>query len=326
MKIKRLLAVFLGIVVPFLLCAPVFPDSRDKQGPDNIAEVTNRSGEEGKLTLYFLDLDVPKDSKDKSGDSTIIISPDGKVMLVDCGHPDAGRNVVDALHRLGIQKIDIFVNSHPHIDHLGGFPEIADSFEIGLVYRSHVEYNTKNTRDFAAAIQKHNLPVQYLEEGDSFMFGDKVKVDVLGPKKNIEYPKDYPANSTQMVNDNSIAMQMLFGQSKVLMCGDLYRSGENVILDTYADRLQSVVAKANHHGNDTSSQKRWIKAVKPQVVVAMNDIMGSMDVLNNFVKYGAVFYHTEYNGMVKVQLDDAHSVHVTTQYSSWVEKIQKPQN
>ena len=68
--------------------------------------------------MYFIDLDVPKDSEDKSGDSTLVVSPDGKTMLIDCGHPDAGKDVVRLLRSLGIDKIDIVVISH-HANVLG---------------------------------------------------------------------------------------------------------------------------------------------------------------------------------------------------------------
>jgi len=90
----------------------------------------------GKLTMYFIDLDVPKDSEDKSGDSMLVVSPDGKTMLIDCGHPDAGKDVVRLLRSLGIDKIDIVVISHPHIDHLGAFPLIARTFPIARVWNT----------------------------------------------------------------------------------------------------------------------------------------------------------------------------------------------
>jgi len=312
---RRILFVFLAI----LLClVPLFSEER----VDHFAQVVDRSGEKGKLTAYFIDLDVPSDSKDKSGDCTILISPEGKVMMVDCGHPDAGKDVVKVLKALGIDHIDIFVNSHPHIDHLGAFPQIAQVCSIGQVYRSLVEYDTSYTRNFASTIEKKGIPVQMLAEGDGFLFGENVRVDVLWPEKGpVEYPKNYPGNgATQFLNDHSLALQLTFGESKLLLCGDLYRAGERAVLDGHGAILQSDVAKANHHGNDTSNQRSWIKAVKPQVVVAMNDVMGSMDVYNDFRKYGATFYHTLYNGTIRVRLDEHHHVEVTPQFESWVEK------
>ena len=155
------------------------------------------------------------------------------IMMVDCGHPDAGKDVVKVLKALGIDHIDIFVNSHPHIDHLGAFPQIAQVCSIGQVYRSLVEYDTSYTRNFASTIEKKGIPVQMLAEGDGFLFGENVRVDVLWPEKGpVEYPKNYPGNgATQFLNDHSLALQLTFGESKLLLCGDLYRAGERAVLD-----------------------------------------------------------------------------------------------
>ena len=311
MKRSFLVAVLTLTLLLSLVAAPM----------DHFAEVTDRNSDAGKLTMYFVDLDVPKGSKDKSGDCTIIISPDGKVMMVDCGHPDAGKDVLKVLHALGIGHIDIFVNSHPHIDHLGAFPQVADACSIGKVYRSALEYDTQYTRAFAASVKKYEIPEEIIADGSSFLFGEKVSVDVLWPKAGpITYPKEYPSNATQFINDTSIVLLLTYGKSKVLLGGDLYRSGERDVMNIHENELASDVAKANHHGSDTSNQRKWIKTVHPQVVVAMNDVMDSMDVYRDYVKYGSRFYHTLYNGTIKVRVDGDHHVTVIPQYESWVEK------
>ena len=70
-----------------------------------------------------------------------------------------------------------------------------------------------------------------------------------------------------------------------------------------------------------SSRRHWIKATNPSVIVAMNDVLGSMDVVNDYVKYGSKFYHTLYNGSIKVEIDDKHTVTVTPEKESWIEKL-----
>lgn len=304
--------------VAFVFCFSLF--SQEK-GADNFSKVTDRKNEKGNVTFYFIDLEVPKGTKDKSGDSTLVISPDEKVMLIDCGHPLAGEYVVKTLEALGIKKIDIFVNTHPHIDHLGSFPLIAKTFPIDAVYRSKLEYDSKYTRAFSDAINTYSIDVKFVEDGDVFYLGDEVKIEVLGPAPEIKYPENYPANATQFVNNNSLTLLFDYGESKALIAGDLYRRGEAEVMDKYGDKLECDLAKANHHGNDTSSQLRWIRATKPKVVVAMHDILGSMTVVENYVKYGATFYHTLYNGLIKVRLDKSHHVNVETQYESWIEKL-----
>ena len=127
---------------------------------DRYKEMINPSAEEGKLTFYCWDIRVGEDADDKAGDSTLFISPDGKTMLLDAGHPDCADQVIGYLKDLGITKLDYFVASHPHIDHIGSFPEIARNFEIGTAYRSHVEYTTNTYQNYVDAMEEHEIPVE----------------------------------------------------------------------------------------------------------------------------------------------------------------------
>lgn len=284
-------------------------------------DLTAKAGRDDRLTFYFIDLDVPDDSPDKSGDATLVVSPEGKTLLIDCGHPDAGKDVLRVLDALGIDHLDYFVNSHPHIDHLGAFPQIADKVGIGQVYRTGLSYDTQYTRAFAAAIEDKRIPCTILSDGDGFDLDGQVHVEVLAPEeKEFVYPAGYPANSTAFVNDSSLSLKLTYGDSVALFCGDLYRGGERRLLDAHGPELKADLAKANHHGGDTSNQLKWIKAVLPEVVVAMNDRMGSMAVYQSYVKHGATFYHTFYNGLVKVEMDQRHGLSVDTEKTSWVEE------
>lgn len=277
--------------------------------------------DKGRLVFYFLDLDVEKGSKDKSGDATLIISPDEKVMLLDTGNPQSVDAIFDLLSSLSVERIDQVVISHPHIDHLGGFPAIAGKYPIDEVYISPVVYDSSvYYQAFQEACKKYCIPVHIVQEGDEIAFGSSVVASVLSPSLPITYPEGYPENSTQFINNNSLTLQFVFGSSRALFGGDLYLGGEREVVKKYRSRLPSVLAKANHHGNDTSNGISWVKAVGADVVVAMNDVMGSMGVYNRYVKYGAVFYHTLYNGRVKVSLDDKAGVSVSPEKESWVEK------
>lgn len=126
-----------------------------------------------------------------------------------------------------------------------------------------------------------------LWDGMSFDIG-AVHVQVLGP------PRDFPTNfhddqkwmaskyevevypssktiSVPMTNDSSICLKFTWGKSVFLTCGDLSYSGEKMTLSTHEEDLKATLAKVNHHGNYTSSIPEWIKAVRPQAVVAMKD-------------------------------------------------------
>ncbi len=308
---KQLTAIFIVLLITCSLFAV------NKDGRFN--EVVTL--DEGKFNLFYIDLDVPEGSKDKSGDATLMITPDNKVILLDCGHPDSFKDTEIVLDALGIESIDVFINSHPHIDHLGAFPSIAKKYDVKEVIRSSVEYPSSSYyRAFIEAIDKYDIKDTIVKEGDSFSLGSYIDVKVYNPAEPIVYPKDYPSGSTQFLNNNSLALKFTYGDTVYLSCGDLYITGEKDVMKKHSEELDADIIKANHHLVDTSSQNRWVKATTPKVVIAMNDVIGSMSVYKRFVKADATVYHTLYNGVIKVVLDDKKNIDVTTQFDSWVEE------
>ena len=274
--------------------------------------------EKGKLCIYFLDLEVDEFATDKSGDATILIAPEGEVMLIDCGHPQCGAQVIEALRRLGVDHIDYFVASHPHIDHIGSFPQIAEAFPITKVFRSSLDYDSSQYMNYVQTIAGKGLDVETLSEGDSFSFGKDIEVKIYNPSEPISYPENYPANSTQFVNNQSVAMRLSYGQSSAWFSGDLYMVQERSLTTKYGEELHSDVAKANHHGGDTSNSLRWIKTIQPKIVVAMNDKLDSMTVYNNYKKYGSEYHLTQMDGTVRVVMDDRKNYSVTDTKESWM--------
>ena len=274
--------------------------------------------EDGKLCIYFLDLEVDASATDKSGDATILIAPEGEVMLIDCGHPQCGVQVIDALKKLGVTHIDYFVASHPHIDHIGSFPQIAEAFPIGKVFRSPLVYTSSHYHNFEQTIAEKKLDAGVLTEGDLFYFGKDIEVKIYNPGQSISYPENYPANSTQFENNQSVAMRLSYGSSSAWFAGDLYMVQERALTTKYGDELQSDVAKANHHGGDTSNSLRWIKTLKSKIVVAMHDELDSMTVYTNYKKYGAEYHLTKMDGTVRVVMDDKKNYSVTDTKESWM--------
>src|SRR5215468_595282 len=77
---------------------------------------------QGRLQIYSIDVG--------QGDSELIISPDGKSVLIDAGLPQAGDEVVAALRKRNIKSLDLVVATHPHSDHIGGMRQVIENFEI----------------------------------------------------------------------------------------------------------------------------------------------------------------------------------------------------
>jgi competence protein ComEC len=67
------------------------------------------------------------------GDSILIVSPEGKTVLIDAGDEKSGKRVVEALRGQGVQQLDYFIATHTHPDHIGGAAEVFAAFKVGMV-------------------------------------------------------------------------------------------------------------------------------------------------------------------------------------------------
>jgi len=84
--------------------------------------------------LQIISIDV------EGGGGTLFVTPEGKSMLIDAGWADGNRSTgakdssdrfVDTLHSFGITKVDYFVMTHYHADHIGGFSSLFHKMPIG---------------------------------------------------------------------------------------------------------------------------------------------------------------------------------------------------
>jgi beta-lactamase superfamily II metal-dependent hydrolase len=83
------------------------------------------SGKE--LRIFVLDVG-PND-----GDSILVVSPEDKTVLIDAGDVGRGKKALEALKKIGIQRIDYFIATHSHADHTGGAPDVLNAIPIGTI-------------------------------------------------------------------------------------------------------------------------------------------------------------------------------------------------
>lgn len=276
--------------------------------------VLDTSGDAGKLTARYLAMEencVLSGDKVNVGDCTIYTSPEGLVMMIDCSNPASFPEIDAYLQALGVEKIHIFVMSHPHADHIGCFTELADNYPIGQIYKNAHEYESGTYTAALAAIEEHQIPVTVLHDGDSFMFGDEVEVKVYGPSAKMEEEISKDVNDA---NNGSLALRMTYGDSSFWSAGDNYMNGEQDIVANYGDAIRSDVVKMNHHGYDTSNNKDYIEALSPKVAVSMHESMTSKTVALRYSTRGAETFYTCMDGAVRVSTTGDGTYDVQSQY------------
>lgn len=276
--------------------------------------VLDTAGDEGKLTVRYFATEATYtigDDKVNVGDCAVYTSPEGLVMMIDCSNPAAFPEVDAYLQTLGIEKIDIFVMSHPHSDHIGCFAEVAEKYPIGQLYKNAHEYQSGAYQKAMAAIEEKNIPVTVLHDGDSFMFGEEVEVKVYGPSAKMEKEISKDVNDA---NNGSLALRMTYGDSSFWTAGDNYINGEQDIVATYGDAIRSDVVKMNHHGYDTSNSKEYIEALSPKVAVSMHESMTSKTVALRYFTRGAETFYTCMDGTIRVSTTGDGTYDVQSQY------------
>lgn len=237
------------------------------------------------------------------GDSNLIVTPEGKTLLIDAGGPtggphlsefDIGENVVSPyLWSRGFQRLDVVALTHAHSDHMGGMSSVLKNFRPQALWLSVIPPNEDLARLLAEA-RTLGIRVEQHFDGDAFAFGG-TEVRVLAPARDWR--------SFRPANNDSLVLKVSYGATSVLMEGDAEALSEARMVDRdpSADLL-----KVAHHGSKTSATPRFLAAVHPQyavISVGTGNPFGlpKVEVLHRLE--GVSMYRTDVNGAATFFLD-----------------------
>jgi competence protein ComEC len=202
------------------------------------------------------------------GDSLLVITPDGKTLLVDGGgfgggprqapqDFDIGEEVVSpALWARGIRHLDAVALSHAHSDHMGGLPAVLRNFHPDELWVGNNPRFGAYDALLVEAAQMH-VQVRSFRAGDAFDFGD-TQVHVLAPFRDYQPGVD-PSNN------DSLVLHVAYGGTSVLLEGDAEAPIEQAMLAEPG--LESTLLKVGHHGSVTSTRPEFLARVTPQWAV-----------------------------------------------------------
>jgi competence protein ComEC len=243
------------------------------------------------------------------GDSLLLITPDGKTLLVDGGgfgggphqapqNYDIGEEVVsEVLWSRGIRRLDVVALSHAHSDHMGGLPAVLRNFhpaELWVGNNPRVgPYN-----DLLNEAASLHVRLRTLAAGDGFRFGS-TQVAVLAPFRGYQ-PGAEPGNNDSMV------LHVAYGATSVLLEGDAEAPIEQAMLSE--PNLASTLLKVGHHGSRTSTQPEFLARVAPQWAVISCGLRNRYghpkeEVLQELEASKVRTYSTDINGASCFRLD-----------------------
>jgi len=209
------------------------------------------------LSISFLDVG--------QGDAILIQTEENKNILIDAG-PD-GKVVEEVSKKLGFfnQKIDLFILTHPDLDHYGGALDLLQKYPVDQVMLTGVSSGSQLYLAFLDELQKQEIPIIYPDNSKDLQIGQDAYLDIL-------YPFDGQSligQEAKNKNDTSISLiiRNAAGEPLALLTGDAEERQERDLLLSAQD-LSAPIFKLGHHGSKTSSTQLFLNAIDPKTIVA----------------------------------------------------------
>ncbi len=280
----------------------------------------------GELKIVMLDVGPVE------GDATLILAPGGKSVLIDAGDAGKGKVVLEALKRHKVEKLDYFIATHPHPDHIGAADEVLNGIKVETVIDNGVDMSTpapsptparrgaratptpapRRTRaktvtsffdEYKEALQKSGAQHQKAEPGQKIDLGGGAILTVLAPNEPF-FTKDQMKAGGNEPNANSIVLRLDYGGFTMLLMGDAEEQTELRLLGRDAD-LTATVIKIAHHGSKYASSEDFIKRVKPEAAIISTGAWNryshpSQSVLDRLKGVNAKVYRTDLQGEITI--------------------------
>lgn len=245
----------------------------------------------GELQVHVLDVGPIE------GDSILIISPAGKSVLIDAGDAGKGKVVLDALKRYKVDRVDYFIATHPHTDHIGAADEVLNGIKIGNMIDNGVDLSTpapvtatkpgkgkkvappppppkkSKTRtvnaffdEYREALKQNGAQYEKAEPGKKYDLGGGAILTVLAPAEPF-FTKDQMKTGGNETNANSIVLRLDYGDFSMLFMGDAESQTEERLLSKPDLDLKVKVIKVGHHGSKYATSENFVKRVQPEAAI-----------------------------------------------------------
>jgi competence protein ComEC len=246
----------------------------------------------GSLSVSFIDVG--------QGDGVLVQAGD-ESYLIDAGRPEEGPNVVDFLRSRGVDELDSIVVSNPDADHIGGFLDVFDAFEVETVFVSGDPNSTLTYGTFLRGVRDEGAKTEVLRAGMRMDWAG-VQADVIGP------PTDAEGGLFSEINDNSVAILLTYGTARILLAGDAEANEEEYMANgPYTGPL--TILKVTHHGSNTSSTPLFLSRFPPKVTVIQCGVDNpyghpTPETLDRLQRAGARVFRNDEDGDVIATIKD----------------------
>jgi len=238
------------------------------------------------------------------GDAALIVTPEGKRVLVDAG-PDASP-VVPYLQSHHYDTLDLIVASHNHTDHIGGMAAVIASTVVRAYLDNGIPHTTATYQGTLRAVAGSGA--QYLQATARSITVGSARLRVLPP----------PSRQVDQ-NNGSVGVLLEYGEFRALLTGDSEQDELGSWLQ-HESVPRVTVVKVAHHGSRNGTTAAWVQATRPQVAVISVGAGNSYghpapQVIELWQSAGARVYRTDRDGAVIIEAQRNGSYIVLNEYS-----------
>ncbi|MEJ2341313.1 MAG: DNA internalization-related competence protein ComEC/Rec2 [Gemmatimonadales bacterium] len=209
------------------------------------------------------------------GDAAVLRTRRGHWLAIDAGPrhgaSDAGvRVVLPFLLSHGARSLELFVLTHPDLDHLGGAASLLERLQVQRVLDAALPVPAARYDEYLSDVVAEGARWLVGRQGARLAI-DEVEMLVLGPDL---LPSDRLAaarvrGGLVSANEASLSLQIrVDGGFGYVNAGDAPAAEERRMLASWPpDALRADVLKVSHHGSKTSSDVGWLKALAPELAI-----------------------------------------------------------
>jgi competence protein ComEC len=221
---------------------------------------------------------------------------------------DVGSRVLaPALWEKGILRLGTLVVTHGDPDHLGGGLSLLRDFRPGHLWAGIDVPSHQPSRALLESAIHDGVRVEPVRAGGERAWGN-ARIRVLSPPE--------PDWERQRVrNDDSVVLEITYGDVAVLLTGDISSEVERDIVPRLT-RARIRILKVAHHGSRTSTSEAFLDAWRPQIAIiscGRGNRFGhpTREVLARLDAIGARVLRTDLDGEITIDTD-GQAVHVET--------------
>jgi len=178
-------------------------------------EVFKRLGlHKGNLSVYFID---------DSGFSAAIITPDGKLLVVDAGVSRNSKKNLNAIRDLGYAKADAMVISSTKSYRVGGIPLLVDRLKPSQGFYSGI---SNEANEEFRLVKSYLSNFTKVGQDTVILVSDSIEVRLLVPYDD---GKGFSLGDAQ----NSIVVKIIYGDFSIVLGSDCYDECEDRLSNNF---------------------------------------------------------------------------------------------